>query len=285
MIVVTGATGNIGRRLVDRLLEEGVPVRALTRDPASAGLPAQAEVVRADLTEDSDLAPLLAGADALFLNLAAGGGESAQRLIDAAVKADVPRIVLNSSLGVTDTPADETNFISRMHAAVERAVRASGVEWTFLRGGNYATNALGWAPAIRENGVVRDAHPGAQSAPVHEADLADAAAVALLDRTGAHAHQVHRLTGPEVLTNTQQVAAIAEAIGRPVRIEQISEDEAAEAMAGPHLPPAAARELVALFGSTVDAPAFPVTDTVERVTGHPARPFAQWAREHAGDFS
>ncbi|MER6048658.1 NAD(P)H-binding protein [Streptomyces sp. NPDC001793] len=285
VIVVTGATGNIGRRLVDRLLEEGVAVRALTRDPARAALPDRAEVVRADLAEDTDLAPLLAGADALFLNLAAGGAESAQRLIDAAVRANVPRIVLNSSQGVSDTPADETNFISRMHATVERAVRASGVEWTFLRGGNYATNALGWAPAIRATGVVRDAHPDAQGAPVHEADLADVAAVALLDRTGAHVHRIHRLTGPEVLTNAQQVAAIAEVVGRPVRIERISEEEAAEAMAGPHFPLAAARELVGLFGSTVDAPAFPVTDTVERVTGRPARTFAQWARDHAADFS
>ncbi|WP_438486537.1 SDR family oxidoreductase [Streptomyces sp. S186] len=285
VIVVTGATGNIGRRLVDRLLEEGVAVRALTRDPARAALPDRAEAVRADLTEDSDLAPLLAGADALFLNLAAGGGESAQRLIDAAVKANVPRVVLNSSLAVSDTPADETNFIARSHAAAERALRASGLEWTFLRAGNYATNALGWAPAIRATGVVREPHPAAQGAPIHEADLADVAAVALLDRTGTHAHQVHRLTGPEVVTNAQQVAAIAEAIGRPVRIEQISEDEAAEAMAGPHFPVEAARQLVRLFGQSVDTPAFPVTDTVERVTGHPARPFTQWAREHAGDFA
>ncbi|MFB7634470.1 SDR family oxidoreductase [Streptomyces sp. NPDC056149] len=284
MIVVTGATGNIGRRLVGRLLEEGMPVRALTRDPARAELPARAEVVRADLAGDPDLAPLLADAEALFLNLAAGGA-SAQRLIDAAQRAGVRRIVLNSSLSITDSPADDANFISRSHAEAERAVRASGLEWTFLRGGNYATNALRWAPAIRATGVVRDAHPGARSAPVHEADLADAAAVALLDRTGAHAHQIHRLTGPEVLTNTQQVAAIAGATGRPARIEQISEDEAAEAMAGPHFPVEAARQLVHLFGQSVDAPAFPVTDDVARVTGHPARTFAQWAGEHAGDFA
>ncbi|MFE6687165.1 NAD(P)H-binding protein [Streptomyces sp. NPDC057743] len=283
--MVTGATGNIGRGLVGRLLEEGVPVRALTRDPARAELPVRAEVVRADLAEDPDLAPLLADAEALFLNLAAGGGASTQRLIDAAKRVGVRRLVLNSSLSVTDSPADETSFISRSHAEAERAVRACGLEWTFLRGGNYATNALRWAPAIRATGVVRDAHPGAQSAPVHEADLAEAAAVALLDRTGAHAHQIHRLTGPEVLTNTQQVAAIAEAAGRPARIEQISEDEAAEAMSGPHLPLEAARQLVHLFGQSVNGPAFPITDDVARVTGHPARPFAQWAREHAGDFA
>ncbi|WP_407287529.1 SDR family oxidoreductase [Streptomyces sp. BP-8] len=285
MIVVTGATGNIGRRLVDRLLAEGAAVRALTRDPARAALPAEAEVVRADLNGADDLAPLLAGADALFLNLAAGGDGAAARLIDAAAKAGVRRIVLNSSMGVTDTPADETNFISRMHAALERAVRDSGLEWTFVRGANYATNTLAWAPSIRESGVVRDAHPGARGVPVHEADLADVAAVALLDRTGAHLGRAYLVTGPEPMTVAEQVAEIGRAIGRETRVERISEDEAVEAMSGPHLPKEAARELVRMFGGTVDAPPFALSDAVERVTGHPARTFAQWAREHAADFS
>ncbi|MGW1374047.1 SDR family oxidoreductase [Streptomyces sp. NPDC002446] len=285
MIVVTGATGNIGRSLVGRLLAEGVAVRALTRDPARAALPAGAEVVRADLTGTDDLTPLLAGADALFLNLAAGGEGAATALIDAAVKAGVRRIVLNSSMGVTDTPADETNFIARMHAALERAVRDSGLEWTFVRGANYAANTLAWAPSIRATGVVRDAHPGAQGVPVHEDDLADVAAVALMDRTGTHQGRIYQVTGPEQMTFAQQVAEIGRAIGRETRIEQISEDAAAEAMSGPHLPKEAALELVRLFGQTVEAPAFPVSDAVERVTGRPARPFAQWARDHAADFS
>ncbi len=285
MIVVTGATGNIGRCLVDRLLAEGAAVRALTRDPARAALPAGAEVVRADLTGTDDLAPLLAGADALFLNLAAGGDGAAARLIDAAAEAGVRRIVLNSSMGVTDTPADESNFISRMHAALERAVRDSGLEWTFVRGANYATNTLAWAPSIRETGVVRDAHPGARGVPVHEADLADVAAVALLDRTGTHLGQAYLVTGPESMTVAEQVAEIGRAVGRETRVERISEDEAVEAMAGPHLPEEAARELVRMFGGTVDAPLFALSDAVERVTGHPARTFAQWARDHAADFS
>ncbi|MEU9502205.1 NAD(P)H-binding protein [Streptomyces sp. NPDC048196] len=286
MIVVTGATGNIGRSLVDRLLADGAAVRALTRDPARAQLPAGAEVVRADLTGSAaDFGPLLDGADALFLNLAAGGDRAALALVEAAAKAGVRRIVLNSSMAVTDTPADETNFIARMHATLERAVRDSGLEWTFVRGGNYATNALAWGPAIRDSGVVRDAHPGAQGVPVHEADLADVAAVALLDRTGTHAGQAYLVTGPEPLTVADQVAEIGRAIGRETRVEQITEEAAAEAMSGPHLPKEAALELVRMFGSTVDAPAFPISDTVERVTGHPARTFAQWARDHAEDFS
>ncbi|MFJ9853682.1 SDR family oxidoreductase [Streptomyces sp. NPDC101150] len=285
MIVVTGATGNIGRSLVSRLLEDGVAVRALTRDPARAGLPAEAETVRADLTDAASLEPLLTGADALFLNLAAGGQEAAAAVLAAAAKAGVRRVVLNSSSAVTDTPADESNFIARAHASVERAVRDSGLEWTFVRGSNYATNTLAWAPAIRESGVVREAHPGTQGVPVHEADLADVAAVALLDRTGAHLGQAYVVTGPEPMTMADQVAEIGRAIGRETRVEQISEEAAAEAMAGPHFPKEAALELVRLFGGSVGQPLFPVSDAVERVTGRPARTFAQWAREHAADFS
>ncbi|GGN54888.1 nucleotide-diphosphate-sugar epimerase [Streptomyces kronopolitis] len=285
VIVVTGATGNIGRRLVDHLLADGAAVRALTRDPARAALPAGAETVRADLTGAQDLAPLLAGADALYLNLAAGGEQAVTALVDAAVAAGVRRIVLNSSMAVTGTPADDTNHIARMHAAAERTVRASGLEWTFVRGSNYSANTLAWAPSIRASGVVRDAHPGAQGSPVHEADLADVAAVALLDRGGAHQGQAYLVTGPEVLTIAQQVAEIGRATGRETRVEQISEEAAAEAMAGPHFPLEAARQLVALFGTMVDAPTFPVSDAVPRVTGHPGRTYAEWARDHAADFS
>ncbi|BDH15796.1 SDR family oxidoreductase [Streptomyces hygroscopicus] len=285
MIVVTGATGNIGRSLVGRLLAEGAAVRALTRDPARAGLPAEAETVRADLTGTDDLVPLLAGAEALFLNLAAGGDRAAATLLDAAVKAGVRRVVLNSSSAVTDTPADEGNFIARLHAGLERAVRDSGLEWTFVRGGNYATNALAWAPSIRASGVVREAHPDAQGVPVHEADLADVAAVALLDRSGAHLGKAYVVTGPERMTVAQQVAEIGRATGRATRVERISEEEAAEAMTGRHLTREAALELVRVFGRTVHAPPFPVSDAVERVTGRPGRTFARWAQDHAADFS
>ncbi|MEU9116550.1 NAD(P)H-binding protein [Streptomyces sp. NPDC048483] len=285
MIVVPGATGNIGRSLVDRLLKDGAAVRALTRDPARAGLPAEAGTVRADLTAADDLEALLAGADALFLNVAAGGQEAVTAVLNAAVKARVRRVVLNSSLAVTDTAADETNFIARMHAEAERAVRDSGLEWTFVRGGHYATNSLAWAPAIRGSGVVRDAHPDAQSIPVHEADLADVAAVALLDRSGAHLGKHYLVTGPQPLTMAQQVAEIGRATGREIRVERISEEAAAEARSGPRLPKEAALELVRLLGQSVGAPPYPVSDATERVTGRPARTFAQWARDHAADFS
>lgn len=283
MIVVTGATGNIGRSLVGQLLAEGAPVRALTRDPDRAALPAGAEVVRADLTDPASLEPALRGADALFLNLAAGGGGAAATVVEAAVRAGIRRIVLNSSIAVTDDPEGDDNFLARMHGAVESAVRASGLEWTFVRGGAYAANALQWAQEIREGGVVRDPHPGATTSAVHEDDLAAVAAAALLDRTGAHTGEAYVVTGPESLTREEQVAVIGRVIGRPTRVESISEEQAAEERATPSVPKETLLELFRLFATTVGTAA-PVTDTVRHVTGRPARTFEQWARDHAADF-
>ncbi|MEN2421134.1 NAD(P)H-binding protein [Streptomyces rimosus] len=283
MIVVTGATGNIGRSLVDHLLAEGAAVRALTRDPERAGLPAEAETVRADLTDPASLGPALHGADALFLNLAAGGGDAARTVVDAAVKAGVRRIVLNSSIAVSEGPQDADNFLARMHGAVEDAVRASGLEWTFVRGGAYAANALQWAEEIREGGVVRDPHPGAATSPVHEDDLAAVAGAALLDTTGAHAGQAYVVTGPASLTREDQVATIGRVIGRPTRVETIPEEQAAEERATPGIPKEVLLQLFRLFATAVGTTA-PVTDTVERVTGRPARTFEQWVEDHAADF-
>ncbi|MFH8346949.1 SDR family oxidoreductase [Streptomyces sp. NPDC018045] len=283
MIVVTGATGNIGRSLVGQLLAEGASVRALTRDPERAGLPSGAETVRADLTDPASLEPALNGADALFLNLAAGGGDAAAAVVEAAAKAGVRRIVLNSSIAVTDEPADEGDLLARMHGAVERVVRDSGLEWTFVRGGAYAANALQWAAEIRAGGVVRDPQPDAVFAPVHEEDLAAVAAVALLDRTGAHAGQVYVVTGPEARTRAEQVAEIGRVLGRETRLEVISEEQAAEEYAIPNLSKEAMLELFRFFGTTVGTTPL-ITDTVQRVVGRPARTFAQWVQDHAADF-
>ncbi|MFD7922410.1 NAD(P)H-binding protein [Streptomyces sp. NPDC059740] len=283
MIVITGATGNIGRVLVERLLERGAPVRALTRDPDRAGLPSGAEVVRADLNDPASLAPALRGATALYLNLAAGGAQGGVAAVEAARAAGVGRIVLNSSISVVEEGPDSDSFIARMHADVEQAVREAGVEWMFVRGGMYATNALGWAPGVRAGSVVRGPYPDAVGAPVHEADLAEVAAVGLLDGTGEHLHTAPVVTGPEAVTVAEQVAAVGRALGREVRFEQISVDEAAAEMAGPHFPEQAARTLLDYFRQTVGTKPV-ITDEVRRITGRPARTFEEWARDHAADF-
>ncbi|GHH78605.1 nucleotide-diphosphate-sugar epimerase [Streptomyces sulfonofaciens] len=280
MIVVTGATGNIGRGLVDRLLAEGASVRALSRDPGAADLPDAVDAVRADLGDPSSLGPVLGGAEAVYLNLAAAGMRGADQVVKAIAEAGVKRIVLNSSIAVTIKGAEE-GMIARAHSFAERAVRDSGLEWTFVRGGMYATNALQWAAAVKEDGVVRGPYPDAVAAPVHEADLAAVSARALLD--GSFAGTAPVITGPAAITPAEQVAAIGRAIGRETRFERISPQAAAEALSSPHFPADAARQLVDFLGSTVGTTP-EITGEVERITGRPARTFEEWAADHADDF-
>ncbi|MER6028984.1 NAD(P)H-binding protein [Streptomyces sp. NPDC001851] len=272
MIVVTGATGNVGRALVDRLLAAGRPVRALTRDPQRAALPDGAEVVR---YRPDDPAPLFAGATAVFLYAQTGASD----LLAAARAHGVRHVVLLSS-GIIQEGADETHPIHVMHATAERQIRDSGLDWTFLRPNAFATNALQWAPQIRAGNTVRGVFADMLTAPIHEDDIAAVAERVLLD--DGHEGAVHRLTGPEATTNTDQIAAIARAIGRDLDFVEVSPAEAGPELF-PHAPPEFVQALLNSFAATVGVPP-EITDTVEKVTGTPARTFAQWARDHAQDF-
>ncbi|WP_214415293.1 NAD(P)H-binding protein [Sphaerisporangium fuscum] len=277
MILVTGATGNVGRHVVGGLLGAGRPVRALTRDPGRAGLPAGAEVLRGDLSEPETLPPALEGAEAVFLFAVPG---TASAFLDAALKADVGRIVLLSSLAVDDAAEVQPNAIGAYHADIEDAIEASGLEWTFVRPGAFATNSFQWRPQIEAGDVVRLPYPEAVSAPIHEADIAAVAVQALTSE--GHAGARHLLTGPESLTNGDQVRVLGEAIGRPLRAEEIPVDVARQAMLR-HVPEQIVDTMLHLQAASVGRPAL-VTDTVEKVTGRPARTYAQWAADHASDF-
>ncbi|AEW94875.1 MULTISPECIES: SDR family oxidoreductase [Streptomycetaceae] len=234
MIVVIGATGNVGRPLVGQLLDRGAAVRALTRNPERAALPEGAQVVRADLAgavaSGSGLGPLLDGADALHLNLAATGPEAAHALVRAAVEARVGRLVLLSSSSVTDTEADESNFISKMHVTVERAIRDSGLPWVFVRAGMFATNTLEFAEQLRHGDVVRGPSDAAEVSPVHEADIAAVSAVALTDTSGGLLGTTPVVTGPASLKRSDLVRAIGTALGRELRYEELSHEEALRVM-------------------------------------------------------
>ncbi|MFE8943349.1 NAD(P)H-binding protein [Streptomyces sp. NPDC007856] len=272
MIVVTGATGNVGRALVDRLLAAGRPVRALTRDPQRAALPAGAEVVR---FRPDDPAALFGGATALFLYAQAGTPD----LLEAARAHGVRHVVLLSS-GIVQEGADETHPIHVMHATAEQQIRASGLDWTFLRPNAFATNALQWAPQIRAGNTVRGVFADGLSAPIHEDDIAAVAERVLLD--GGHENAVHRLTGPAAITNAGQVAAIGAAVGKELTFVETDPREAGPELF-PHVPPHMLERLLQTFEETVGVPP-EITDTVEKLTGVPARTFAQWARDHAEDF-
>ncbi|MEU6509746.1 NAD(P)H-binding protein [Streptomyces sp. NPDC046942] len=272
MIVVTGATGNVGRALVERLLAAGSPVRALTRDPERAALPAEAEVVRFD---PDDPAALFAGATALYLYAQA----TTPALLAAARAQGVRHVVLLSS-AIIEEGADETHPIHIMHATAERQIRDSGLAWTFLRPGAFATNALQWASQICAGDTVRGVYADGLSAPIHEDDMAAVAERALLD--GGHEGAVHRLTGPAATSNAEQVAAIGAALGRKLTFVETDPGEAGPELF-PHVPPQMLQRLLQTFADTVRVPP-EINDTVEKLTGTPARTFDEWARDHVEDF-
>ncbi|MGW1604707.1 NAD(P)H-binding protein [Streptomyces eurythermus] len=273
MIAVTGATGNVGRALVDRLLAAQVPVRALTRDPGRAALPGRAEVVA---FRPDDPAALFTGATKLFLYAHAVTAP----LLAAAREHGVRHAVLLSS-GLVHEGADETHPIHVVHATAERHIRDSGLAWTFLRPNAFATNALQYAPQIRAGGdTVRGVHADALSAPIHEDDIAAVAERVLLD--GGHEGAVYRLTGPAAISNAEQVAAIGDALGRKLTFEEVDPAEAGPELF-PYVQPQMLGRLLETIARTVGVPP-EITGTVADLTGTPARPFDQWARDHAADF-
>ncbi|MFI6517032.1 NAD(P)H-binding protein [Spirillospora sp. NPDC050679] len=275
-VLVTGATGSVGRVVVDRLREAGEPVRALTRDAADAGLPDDVEVFQGDLLRPETLAPALEGVDRLYLFPV---HQTAPQVAEAIARAGVRRVVVLSSDAVGSTiPTNKAS--ADEHGAVERAVAGTGAEWTALRPFGFAGNALFWAHSIATEGVVRMAYPTAAQSLVHEADIAEVAVAALLE--DGHAGRVYRLSGPEAITQEEQVRIIAEVVGRPIEVVELTPEQKRAEMAE-WIPEDAVDMILGYFAVAVERPD-EVLPTVEQVLGKPARTFAQWARDHAADF-
>ncbi|MEU3090299.1 NAD(P)H-binding protein [Streptomyces massasporeus] len=274
--LVTGAGGTLARHVARALTRSGARVRAGSRTPAAVkGLPDETEVVALDLAEPATFARALEGVDKVFLYCEPRGIEA---FTAAAKDTGVSQLTVLSSASVVDgqPPA---NPIAAHHARVEEAVTASGLPWTFVRAGTLATGALNWAAQIRA-GVVRGPYARSESAPVHEADVAAVAAQALTDP--AHTGRAYVVTGPESLTQRQQADIVGTAVGRSVRYEEVPPEVARQALRAT-MPTEFADTVLAYLAAGVDRPA-PVEDTVLRVTGRPARTFAQWAADHAADF-
>lgn len=274
-VLVTGATGNVGRRVVDRLLAAGAQVRALTRRPETAGLPGDVEVVGGGLTESDALEEALAGIDRVFLFPVP---EGVGTFVEQAKAAGVRRIVLLSSKAVEFA---DSNPIGERHRVIEEAVAAGGFEWTYLRPGPFSTNSLAWAESIRAEGVVREPYAEARQTPIHEDDIAAVAVTALL--ADGHSGVAYPLSGPESITVGEQVQAISAAIGREIRFEEETPEQTRARWVANGLPAGVADTLLSYRRQSARNPEAPV-QTVERVTGRPARTFAQWAVDHADDF-
>ncbi|MEU8039431.1 NAD(P)H-binding protein [Streptosporangium sp. NPDC049078] len=285
MILVTGATGKVGGQTVTQLLDAGLPVRALTRDPTSAALPKGAEVVRGDLADPATLDDALDGVESVFLVWPTLSADHAAPSTIEKIAKHARHVVYLSARGVPDlapgTPEPDPNSILGSHALIERLIERSGPEWTFLRPGGFAANTLMWASQIRDTGTVRWVHGGATRALIHERDIA-AAGVSVLTGTG-HAGARYVLSGPETLTQIEQVTAIGEAVGRAVRWEELPPEEALRELVDQGWPPAAAKGLIDGHAQMAMFPES-VTSTVEELTGRPGTPFRQWAADHADDF-
>ncbi len=279
MILVTGATGNVGRQVMSQLLNAGVPVRALTRDPDSARLPHGVDVARGDLLAPNAMATAVHGVEAVFLMWPFPTAKPAPSVLDA-FKEHARRIVFLSSGAVRDDLDKQANTIARRHADVERSIERSGMEWTFLRPHGFATNTLSWAPQIRAGDTVRGAYGAAAMTLLHELDIASVAVRALIEND--HIGRRYVLTGPEILTQAEQVHILGDAIGRPLRWEEIPPDAARQQMLA-WLPSSVVDAVLDGYAHMVAEPG-PITSTVEEITGVPARTFREWATDHADDF-
>jgi uncharacterized protein YbjT (DUF2867 family) len=279
-VLVIGATGRVGRAVVAQLLGAGVPVRALTRRPATAGLPAAVEVVAGDLTAPESLDAALQGVGAVFLLWTAPPG-TAPAVVER-LASHTRRVVLLSSPHKTPHPFfQQPNPMARFHAEIERLIAAAGLDSTIIRPGMFASNVrFWWASAIRDGDVVRWPYGAAETAPIDERDIASVAARALYE--DGHTGGDYVLTGPESLSQAEQVSVIAAALGRQIRFEELSPDEFRRETAG-RWPGPVVDMLLAAWGATIGRPAF-VTSTVSDVVGSPARTFRQWVADHADAF-
>jgi uncharacterized protein YbjT (DUF2867 family) len=272
-ILVTGATGNVGRHVVTQLLgTPGVTVRAMARNPAAAGLPSDVDVVHGDLARPETLDDCLRGVDAVFLMWPLHTGDALPAVLNA-TRTHTRRVVFLGSGGVRGLTVDQQ----------QELVEQSGPEWTVIRPSTFAVNALWWAKQIRAGDVVRGAFGELRLAMLHEADIAAVAARALTSE--GHGGTTYHLTGPQALSQTEQVRIIGDAIGRPVRWQELPLSQARQQMIADGFPLSFVDVLLDTYATMTTWPEPEVTTAVEEVTGSQARTFRQWAADHASDFS
>lgn len=272
MIVVTGATGNVGRTLVRQLAEAGEKVVAVSRGITPADVPAGVDAIAADLADPATLGAAFAGADAVFLLVA---GDDPDGVVAAAKDAGVRRLVLLSSQGAGTRPDAYAHAVS-----FERAVAGSGLEWVILRSGGMASNVFAWAQPIREHRSAA-APFGDVGLPFVDPDDVAAVAAAVLREDG-HLGRTYVLTGPEATTPRGRAATLAEALGERVHFADQTREEAYAQMAQ-FMPLPVVDGTLAILGAPTEQERQPSPD-VERILGRPATPFAEWARRNAAAF-
>lgn len=271
-ILVTGARGNVGRRVLQRLYAAGHSLRASGRNPAELDVPDGVETVALDLNDQETFVAALAGVSKVLLYAEPDG---IAKFLDEAEKAGVEKIVLLSSSTV-EGPGSENDPLAHHHKIVEDAVVASGLTYTILRPGAFMSNAFGWSYSLQAGDTIDQVFPEAQVAPVHEDDIADVAVVALTETSLEN--QTVLLTGPESLTFRQELEIIGEVLGRDLVINELTREQG-EAQMSNFVPPPILASLLAQWEAAVGVVA-DTSATAERITGKPGRTFRQWVEEH-----
>lgn len=269
-ILVTGSTGNVGRHIVNHLLQAGQRVRVLLRDrEAVKNLPSEVEAVYGNLTQPETLISAFKGVTGLHLMTMASGEllKTGSEIIELASIAGVKRVTL---------------LWSGEKGPVEPIVEASDLEWTQLQPVEFMSNALLWSESIRAEGVVREPFPNNLNAMIHEADIGAVAATVLIE--DGHAGKTYTLTGPEALTIPDKVHIISNAIGKDIRFVELTKEQARERLIKSGVSDDMADHVIGWYENPPKI-GYTVDPTVEEITGRPARTFAQWASEHIADFS
>jgi (4-alkanoyl-5-oxo-2,5-dihydrofuran-3-yl)methyl phosphate reductase len=281
MILVTGATGTIGTPLVSELLGAGVRVRALSRNPRAGRLPAGVQAAGGDLGVPESLAAALVGVEHVFL-VSTGLDRVAHEtnLVHAARRAGVRRIVKLSALTVENPGADDA--ITRWHVTTEQLVVDSGMPWTFLRPGAFMSNALTWAPTIKDRGAAVLPFTAVATAAVDPRDVAAVAARVLTE--DAHAGRAYPLSGPELLSPAEQVKRLGQLLDRTLRLVEVPPEAARQRMLERGMAAELADAVLATQADGGSGPGARVLPTVEQLTGRPPRTFDDWARDHIQAF-
>jgi uncharacterized protein YbjT (DUF2867 family) len=279
--LITGATGNIGSLVVERLLERGDRPRVLVRDAekARSRYGDRVDVFVGDFADATTMTAALTGVDAFLLvssidDLAARDEVAAQ----AAKAAGVKHLVKISSINVPQKDIGTGVW----HAQGEAAIRASGVPFTFVRPSGFMENCLRWANSIKSEGVVRSSAGDGKSPVIHSEDIAAVATKALT--TQAYIGESLPVTGPEMLSYPELVAKIGARIGKAVRFEALTDEEERRLWLARNRPPAMAEVLVSVFRAMREGRLAKVTDTVERVLGRKPISFDQWLEQYAATF-
>lgn len=279
MILVTGATGTVGREVVRRLPADAA-VRVMTRDPARVAGPGAAEVVRGDYGDPRSLARAVQGVRAAFLVTNRVGSDDDARFVEAARAAGVRHVVKLSAAAVADPLAQD--LITRWQRGNEELLRKSGMEWTVLRPRAFMSNTLSWATAVRTEQVVRALYGSSATACVDPRDIAEVAVRALTE--GGHAGRAHALTGPEPITAAEQTAQLAELLGRPLRFEELGVARMRAALRARHSE-AVAEALLESAERRREGGKAEVEGAVREILGRPAGSFRAWAADHLSAFS